>query len=303
MMNNDSAMKELVNFLEKNASGDMSEEEMNRLVAEFIKNQNNNPREAVTEKTAKTSDDFMELADNADNIQDALKFARKALKIDPDNLDAECMVAELSATGSIDLLKKLDRAVKHGNEIMTAKGYMDEEYEGDFWLVLDTRPYMRVRLSYLQALIRCGMTGKAIAEGEDLIRLCSNDNNGVRYTLMHLYALMEMEDEAVALHDKFGNGNDTQFLLPLSVLYYKKYELTMAGKYLDKLMRANKDFKLFIKELRDGKLSKYEKQMNGYGYRPDSIEELIVELSENAVLFDSALPFFAWADERINSKR
>ena len=301
-MNNDSAMKDIRNFLENNMREDMSEEQINSLLAELMKDHNNSPREVVTEKNAKTADDFMELAGRADSVKDALKFGRKAIKLDPDNLDAEQLVAELSALNSVDLVKKLDRAVKHGNEVMAKQGYMDKEYEGEFWLVIETRPYMRLRRSYVDALIRCGMFGKAISECEDLLRLCTGDNLGVRYTLMHLYALTEREEDALALHAKFDKANETQMLLPLSILYFKKYDLSAAGKYADRLARANKDFKLFLKELRLGKLKKYEKEMSGYGYRPNTIEELIVELSDNAFLFDSSISYLIWVEDRLNSK-
>jgi len=302
MMNNDSAMKDIRNFLENNMREDMSEEQINSLLAEFMKDYNNSPREVITEKNAKTSDDFLELAQRAGTVQEALKFGRKAIKLDPDNLDAEQLVAELSATNSVDLVKKLDRAVKHGNEVMTKQGYMDKEYEGEFWLVIETRPYMRMRRSYVDALVRCGMIGKAISECEDLLRLCANDNLGVRFILMHLYALTEREEDALALHTRFNNDNETQMLLPLSILYFKKYDLSAAGKYADKLARANKDFKLFLKELRLGKLKKYEKGMSEYGYKPNTIEELIVELSDNAFLFDSSISYLVWAENRFNSK-
>ena len=44
---------------------------------------------------------------------------------------------------------------------------------------------------------------------------------------MGLYCFMEMEPEALALHEKYGSHDETQMLLPLSVMYYgsvnKKY--------------------------------------------------------------------------------
>ena len=38
---------------------------------------------------------------------------------------------------------------------------------------------------------------------------------------MHLYAYMEDEMHALALHKQFDSYEETQMLLPLAVLYYK----------------------------------------------------------------------------------
>jgi len=96
-----------------------------------------------------------------------------------------------------------------------------KEYAGEFWTAFETRPYMRVRYTYFDVLISCGMMRRAIDEGQRLLELCENDNLGVRYQLMHLYAYMEDEMHALALHKQFDSYEETQMLLPLAVLYYK----------------------------------------------------------------------------------
>ncbi len=78
-------------------------------------------------------------------------------RFEPDNLDAARMLAEVNAKNP-----------------------------GDFWGVLETRPYMRLRHSYLELLIQCGMMGKAVNEAEELLRLCEGDNLGIRYALMQI---------------------------------------------------------------------------------------------------------------------
>ena len=71
------------------------------------------------------------------------------------------------------------------------EGYFKEDV-GAFWEILETRPYMRVCYTYFDALISCGMMHRAIDEGQRLLELCENDNLGVRYQLMHLYATWKM---------------------------------------------------------------------------------------------------------------
>lgn len=71
------------------------------------------------------------------------------------------------------------------------KGFMDKENIGSFWLMVETRPYMRIKFAYAKFLKECGMLSTAISECEDMIKLCKNDNLGVRHTLMYLYAVTE----------------------------------------------------------------------------------------------------------------
>ena len=241
------AFKQFEAFAKENGGDNMNEKELGDLFEQFINQYNHNLPQQMTEKNAETSDDFMELAEDAGNEASALKYARKALQLDADNLDAERMIAEITATDELDLLKKLESAIKHGTELMEREGYMADDI-GHFWGITATRPYMRLRQEYMETLKDCGMTRRAIAECEEMLRLCENDNLGVRYTLMHLYALMEEEQPALELHKKYDGHEETQMLLPLSVLYYKQGQWDKAGDYLKRLSKANKDtnFKLQI---------------------------------------------------------
>ncbi len=296
------AFKQFEAFAKENGGDNMNEKELGDLFEQFINQYNHNLPQQMTEKNAETSDDFMELAEDAGNEASALKYARKALQLDADNLDAERMIAEITATDELDLLKKLESAIKHGTELMEREGYMADDI-GHFWGITATRPYMRLRQEYMETLKDCGMTRRAIAECEEMLRLCENDNLGVRYTLMHLYALMEEEQPALELHKKYDGHEETQMLLPLSVLYYKQGQWDKAGDYLKRLSKANKDTKKFFRALKNDTLDQYIDQMQEYGYRPFSIEELITELMENPEVFRSAPGYFRWADRQLINKK
>lgn len=168
--------KQLHDYMAQNAPEGMSDEKVESLVNEFIQNYNSHRPDEITEETARTSDDFLELAQDADNEGSALKYARKALKLDPDNLDAEFMVAEIASRDELDLLKKLRLAVRHGEQVMESKGYADEDSIGHYWGITETRPYMRVRSAYMSLMKDLGMFRGAAAECEEMIRLCENDN-------------------------------------------------------------------------------------------------------------------------------
>lgn len=301
--NTEKMFKQLHEYMAQNAPEGMSEEEVNSLVNEFIQNYNSNLPDKITEATAKTSDDFLELAQDADNEASALKYAKKALKLDPDNLDAEFMIAQIAAKNELDLLNRLRLVVKHGEQVMKTKGFADEDSIGYYWGITETRPYMRVRSAYMSLMKDLGMFRGAAAECEELVRLSGNDNLGARYTLMHLYAILEDEQKALELYKKYNNEEETQLLLPLSVLYFKLGDLEKAGDYLKRLAKANKDTKKFVKAVLNDKLDQYAKDMSDYGYRPLSIEELIVDIMENQELFSLTPVYFYWADEQLAAKK
>lgn len=296
-------LKQMQTYMKQNGVEDMDEAEMNAMLDDFMQQYNDGVMGSVTEETARTSNDFLELAENADNEGSALKYARKALKLDSDNLDAECMIAMISASDHIDLISKLEKAVVHGKKVMEKEGFGDEDSIGSYWGIMETRPYMRLKMEYMCALNDNGMIRRAIAECEDMIRLNENDNMGVRYILMHLYVLLEEEKKALALHQKYDAYEETQMLFPLSVLYFKLGDMDQSLEYLKRLSISNKDTKKFLRAVMNGSLERYMDEMSDLGYRPFTIEELIVELMENRKLFDTVPGYFQWANERLKGKK
>ena len=295
--------KELHERMANENAEDMSEEDVDRLLQELIQKHNETGRVELTEDTAETSDDFLDLAQETENEVLALKYAKKALKLDPDNLDAELMIADLKAKDPLDYLDRLKKVVSHGTKIMKAQGYDTDEYIGDYWGFIETRPYMRAKLHYINMLKSSGMIGRAIEECEDVLRLNENDNMGVRYILMHLYAFMEDEKKALALYKKYGEYHESQILLPLSILYFKRGNTRKAVSYLEMLDKANKDTKLFFKSIVNDELEKYIDEMENFGYRPGSIEDLIVGFMENSFLYDQIPLYLFWAAEQLKGKK
>jgi tetratricopeptide (TPR) repeat protein len=202
-----------------------------------------------------------------------------------------------------DRLDRLETAVQHGTQIMESKGYMDEEYIGKFWGVVETRPYMRLRSAFMETLLAAGMMRRAAEECEEMLRLCEGDNLGIRYVLMHVYAFLEDEEKALKLHEKYDDFEETQMLLPLSVLYYKLRCMDRAKEYLDRVVKANPDTKRFFRALRQDRLEELEAEISDFGYRPFTFEELVVEYRENEFLFRTVEAYGRWADRQLIVKK
>ena len=292
--------KSITDKFEKFAEGKEieSQEDFRRVFDEFMKIQKIVPFNNASEKEAEDAYDYLELSDAAPNKKQALKYAKKALELEPDNIDAQIAIADLTANTAESLLEKYKALIKKADIKMKADGWFSEEYIGEFWGYHETRPYMRLRAEYLDSLINCSMFGLAIKECNDLLRLCENDNLGIRYRLMHLLAFFEDEKSALELLDKYDEKS-TMFLLPMSVLYYKLGNLTKATKYLRELQKVNKDTEIFFSAFIEQDFEEYYDEMSGIGYRPFTIEEFLIEMQENGYLFASTPQYVLWASRKL----
>ena len=294
-------LKELQKFLDAHTEDTENEADVDALTERFFAEYN---QKCIGQKdhAPETADDYLDLAELATSKKKCVEYLHKALALEPDNLDARLQLITRTTEEALDeqrlaLQELLDTADKQMEKTGAFK-----EYAGEFWTVPETRPYMRVRYTYFDVLISCGMMRRAIDEGQRLLELCENDNLGVRYQLMHLYAYMEDELHALALHKQFDSYEETQMLLPLAVLYYKLNQFDKAEDYIKRLAKANKDAKKFLRAAARDQLDDYIDEMNPYGYQPFTMEELLDELMKSSYLFDSVPYFFAWASKVLATK-
>lgn len=292
--------RELNTFLAQHETKD--EEEMNALVQQFMKEHNERIQLGQEPEEPKDVYDFLELAENARTKKDKLKYIGQALALEPGNLDALLMQASINVKDSDQLYELLQPVLAEGNRQMQANGYF-KDCKGDFWGVFETRPYMRVREENFSLLIELGRMKKAIQEGEELLKLCTNDNLGIRYRLMHLYAYMEDIKSASKLHKKYGDYEETQMLLPRCVLYYKLGDMETAGNFLARLTAANKDTKKFFSAVVRNRLDEHLEEMSPYGYQAASMDELVYCVGDNSFLYDSVPYFFTWANNQLKPKK
>ncbi len=297
-MGTEKAMKELTKYLNEHQDELKDEAAMNQLVNQFMEAYNSSLQQGNTTAFPQTADDYLELAEEAATKKKKAEYLSKALELEPDHLDAACEMAEMNAKYPEDLLESLPPLIEKGTSLIEQGGFF-RDCMGEFWGFLETRPYMRLRYLYLASLIQCGMLRAAIKESEELLKLCENDNLGVRYHLMHLYAYFEDAESALALHKRYDGYEECQMLFPLAVLYYKKMDFDTSLQYLRRLAKANKDTKKFLRIMSGGDIGECLAEMNPAGYRPFTIEELVQEYFTNRYLFDSAEPFFDWANRKL----
>ena len=247
-------------------------------------------------------DEDLQRAYDAESKAETLKYAKRSLKNNPRNVEAETLIAQCQAKSEDDLQKKYLKILEKEEKNLKNDGIWEDESIGDFWLIAETRPYMRLYNSYVDSLIVTRKFRKAAAESEKMLQLCENDNLGIRYRLMHIYAYLEEDAAAQRLYRQYEEENCTMFLLPLAVLYYKLDDLKTAAGYLKQLFQVNPECKIFF-ALQDVEPEKIEEAINASmdklaetgGYKPGSLEEFLVITQEEQYLYESEASFWIWA--------
>ncbi len=97
-------------------------------------------------------------------------------------------------------LEMLEKAVRTGEEQQAVEL---RDHVGHFWLLIETRPYMRARLALVNVLLAQGQHEQAITHMEDMLRLNPNDNQGVRWLLLEWYCNMNWLEKAWQLLDEY----------------------------------------------------------------------------------------------------
>ena len=209
------ALRNLMDYVSQNVSDDPDDSEVERLVREYMDQQQSFLDE--DEASAPSADDYLELAEKAGTDKKKLEYLKTALKLEPDNLDAARMLARVQNKSKSEYLDALSALIEKADKALEEEGYFRESM-GEFWLILETRPYMRLRNEHMRVLIECGKMRAAAAECRRMLELCENDNLGVRYDLIHIYAYLEEEEAAKKLVDQCQYSDSSMMVLPMALL-------------------------------------------------------------------------------------
>jgi tetratricopeptide (TPR) repeat protein len=141
----------------------------------------------------------------AKTAKQRIALAEKALAISPLCADAYVLLAEHSKPDSDEALDSWRRGVEAGT---LALGEDFEEFWGEFWGFLETRPYMRARFGLAWALWLRGARDEAIDHLRDMLELNPGDNQGVRYVLAGWLLEARRDDELFPLLQAYeGDGS------------------------------------------------------------------------------------------------
>jgi tetratricopeptide (TPR) repeat protein len=119
-------------------------------------------------------------------------LARKALALWPDCADAYVLLAQ--AASSLEHARELlEDGVAAGERALGHTVFTEEA--GEFWLIFETRPYMRARAALAAVLWRLGRHEEAVEHQRELLRLNPRDNQALRYRQANWLLQLESYDE------------------------------------------------------------------------------------------------------------
>ncbi|WP_417847049.1 hypothetical protein [Thalassospira povalilytica] len=121
----------------------------------------------------------------AETKRERVALARQALEKSELCADAWVLLGGEEAGTAIEMRELLEKAVAVGEAAIRQTLGEDafEEDEGDFWGILETRPYMRACAALADCLWELGECEEAVAHWRDMLRLCPGDNLGIRHIL------------------------------------------------------------------------------------------------------------------------
>lgn len=284
--------KEFLQELQKYAAAQHieSEEALQAALEAFTEQQNAGAIGGTDEPDAY---DYLDMAYDAKSTKKAGEYARKALELDPELLDAEHLLISLHARVNGSCQAELEALLKKGEMQLWSKGITRERDAGEYYALYETRPYLRVYKTYIDLLIAEGKLRKAVEACKDVLYLNEGDNMGVRYTLMALYALLEDRESGEALYQDYPEEGSFM-LLPFIALYYRLDDTAKAAEWLGVLTGHMKGAKKALKELL--KMDEYDlcnlSQIPYYS--PFSAEELHLSYAACSYLYETMPDFVPW---------
>jgi tetratricopeptide (TPR) repeat protein len=198
----------------------------------------------------------------------ASSLAKKALAKDPDCVDALVVLAGIEADSAKAAIEGLQKAVEAGERSLGAK--FIKKNKGHFWLILETRPYMRA-LEHLATVLRArGSNLEAIKNCEKMIGLNPGDNQGVRDPLLGLYLATGKLEGARNLLDDYGDDSMANFAWGRVLERFLSGDKPGAAAALKKARKANPFVEVYLSGQRN--LPKEMPDM----YSPGSDEEALM---------------------------
>jgi len=142
-----------------------------------------------------------------------ISLANKALRIDPRCADAYVLLAQNRAKNLEEAITYYQKGIQAGEKVLGKTFF--KENQGQFWGILETRPYMRAKKGLGMSLFVNKEFARAAEVLEEMLKLNPNDNQGVRGPLAIAYFMEEEYSKAKALLDRYDEDY-------LSDWYYNK---------------------------------------------------------------------------------
>jgi len=164
-------------------------------------------------------EDLIDRAWEATTSATQAKYARKALSIDPEAIDAYVILA-LSTDALGERVALLREAVRVGRKQWAeAIKRPSQQY---FWLDIETRPFMRAVHNLALASWERGERDEAATLADFLLKLNPNDNQGIRFLALDWHGTLGNWDAVERLLKRYRNDASTEYLYAAALNAFRK---------------------------------------------------------------------------------
>ena len=173
----------------------------------------------------------------AEDAEQALALAEQALALDDHCVDALCVRAFLACEDPGELIGELEHAATTGEKRLGEEFFA--EYMGDFWPMVEARPYLRTLKQLAEVLWSVGRRFDAIAVYENLMDLDPADHMGNAALLLGYYLAMGEVQRSWDLLEEVDDGESTIYAWAWVLLHLMVDDEEGAAAALDRALAAN----------------------------------------------------------------
>lgn len=181
--------------------------------------------------------ELMYQAWEAPSREGRVALARQALEISADCADAYVVLADEEAADVVEAIDLLRKGVAAGERALGKRAFKNDV--GDFWGLLETRPYMRARAELARCLQEAGQREEALAHYRDLLRLNPDDNQGVRYVLATYLLDLGHDDELTELLGAYEGDWSAVWAYTAALVEFRQHGAGDAGPLLAAAKKIN----------------------------------------------------------------
>ncbi len=164
-------------------------------------------KKSLAEDPREMAQEWAYQAYESSESEEALGFVDKALALDPACVDALTVQAFLSSEDAGALVDSLEQTLSVAENALGEEFFA--EYMGDFWPMVEARPYMRTVKQLAEVLWTVGRRFDAITHYEHLIDLDPQDHMGNASLLLGYYLSMGEIQRSWDLLEDFDDEKNT----------------------------------------------------------------------------------------------
>jgi tetratricopeptide (TPR) repeat protein len=145
----------------------------------------------------------------SEDIKEAQKLVEQALELDPECVDALTIHAFLTSEDAADLIERIEHAASCAENRLGEDFF--SEFLGDFWPMVEARPYMRTIKQLAQVLWMVGRRFDAVENYQNLLELDPSDHLGNSVLLLGCYLNMGEVQRSWDLLEEYDDDQGALF--------------------------------------------------------------------------------------------